>query len=144
MKNFKKFSDEDNSIVDRIQVKYLYLESVIIFLEKFATGFMNNYKEFDQDYQNEIVKDMNILKSIYNDEKNNDMPSYLRYKLINLIEKEKNNWKPYFYQTVNQINVEKIEKKNKNNNYNKNNNNNYNRNNNNKNHRNNNYNNNKW
>ena len=146
IEKFKKFSDEDNSIVDRIQVKYLYLESVIIFLDKFGTGFMNNnYKEFDQDYENEIVKDMNILKSIYNDEKNNDMPSYLRYKLINLIEKEKNNWKPYFYETVNQINIEKIEKKNKNNNYNnKNNNYNYNRNNNNKNNRNNNYNNNKW
>ena len=110
LEKFETFSKEDTSIDNRIQIKYLYLESVIIFLEKFATGLMNHHKEYIRDYKDEILKDMNVLKNIYNDKKHNDMPSYLRYKLLNLIEKEKNNWKPYIYENLNQIQIDKIQK----------------------------------
>ena len=108
LEKFFELSKENN--VNDSYIKYLYLESIIIFIEKFGTQLINNYKDNFKVYKDEIDKDMNKLKEIYQDTKYKDMPSYIKYKLINLIEKEKNNWKPYFYESLTQIPIENIQK----------------------------------
>ena len=111
LEKFFELSKENK--VNDSYIKYLYLESIIIFIEKFGTILINNYKDNFKVYKDEIDKDMNKLKEIYQDTNYKDMPSYIKYKLINLIEKEKNNWKPYFYESLTQIPIENIQKANK-------------------------------
>ena len=105
---YEKSNDKNNN-----NNKYLYLECIIIMLDKFGTGLMinkENIKYYEREiFEKEIHEDIEFLKNVLNKEKNN-ININLKYKLINLIEKSKNNWKSYLFETVDKIDIKSIPK----------------------------------
>ena len=105
---YEKSNDNNNN-----NNKYLYLECIIIMLDKFGTGLMinkENIKYYEREiFEKEIHQDIEFLKNVLNKEKNN-LNINLKCKLINLIEKSKNNWKSYLFETVNKIDIKSIPK----------------------------------
>jgi hypothetical protein len=59
-------------------------------------------------FDKEIKKQIQFLRNVLNKKNSLEIPLYLKIKLINIIEKSKRNWKPYFFETVNQINIDLI------------------------------------
>ena len=105
---FEKSNDKSNN-----NNKYLYLECIIIMVDKFGTGLMinkENIRCYEREiFEKEIHQHIEFLKNVLNNEKNN-ININLKYKLINLIEKSKNNWKSYLFETVNKIDIKSIPK----------------------------------
>ena len=103
---YNKFKNNENE-------KYLYLKCIIIILDNFGTGLMihkDKIREHEKEiFQNEINKDINFIQNILANE-NNNINNILKYQLINLIEKAKNNWKPYLFEYINKININLIPK----------------------------------
>jgi hypothetical protein len=105
---FEKSNDKSNN-----NNKYLYLECIIIMVDKFGTGLMinkENIRCYEREiFEKEIHQHIEFLKNVLNNEKNN-ININLKYKLINLIEKSKNNWKSYLFETVDKIDIKSIPK----------------------------------
>ena len=75
--------------------KYLNLEGIITLLNKFGKIISERKNE-------KFVQNLNNYMNDYiipiKEQKNSDIPSYLKYKIINLIEKQKNNWEESLYE----------------------------------------------
>ena len=74
--------------------KYLNLEGIITLLNKFGKIISERKNEKYLQNLNNYINDF-IIPLV--DDKNN-IPSHLKYKLINLIEKQKNNWEESLYE----------------------------------------------
>ena len=97
---FNKFDkyNEDKNFVNRKEEKYLYLDNIINLLNKFASCIYCYQKQKIRDneliyFEEEIDKDLELLKKILNDTKNNDMPSKTKINLLILIKKSEDDWK---------------------------------------------------
>ena len=106
---FNKFEkyNEDKNFVNKKEEKYLYLDNIINLLNKFATCIYCYQKEKIRDneliyFEEEIDKDLELIKNILNNPQNNDMPSKTKINLITLIKKSENDWNlTYFEQHKN-------------------------------------------
>ena len=91
-KRYKEIKNND-------KIKYLNLEGAVTLLTKF--GKIISERQNPKHIQNldNYMKD-NIYPIISNEtnEENKDLPHYLKFKIINLIEKKKNNWKDSLYE----------------------------------------------
>ena len=94
---FNKYSDKNNA-----EVKYIYLECIIILLNLICSYMYNFQKErIHPEFNEEITNIINKLKEINNDEKNNDMPKYTKHLLMNIIDKSNNKWELLSYEQKN-------------------------------------------
>ena len=100
-----KFNQYNNNkkIINNKDEKYLYLNCIINLLNQFGTCI--NYYQKDKIRKEELLlfqKDINnniiLLNEIVNNKKNKDMPNKIKFKLIELIEKSKNNWEITLYE----------------------------------------------
>ena len=73
--------------------KYLCLEAIVNFLSKFGKKIYENKNINNFKYLNYFIG--NSLNTIL---KNESLPGFLKYKIINLIEKQKNQWKDSLYE----------------------------------------------
>ena len=74
-------------------MKFIYLEAIITFLSKYGKIIIKrNKKEHIHKLKNFIYEKISNIK----EEKN--IPGFLKYKIINLIEKEKNNWEDTLFE----------------------------------------------
>ena len=87
--------------------KYLCLEAIVNFLSKLGKKIYE--KKSNSNYLNNIIE--NNLNSIL---LNESLPGYLKYKIINLIEKQKNKWKDSLYEKSILVKGKQNNKKNKN------------------------------
>ena len=98
-KIYKLYND---NILDN-RIKFVYLDAILILINKFGKlVFIKNNNKLIQNIDNYIDKN---LKDIINNE-NNKIPSYLKYKIMNLITKKDNKWEDSLF--------EKLEKEEKN------------------------------
>ena len=90
-KNYKEKESNDKN-------KYLNLEGAITLLNKFGKIILERKNERYVQNLNNFMNDfiVPILNNINLSEKN--FPGYLKYKIINLIEKQKNNWEDSLYE----------------------------------------------
>ena len=83
------------------KIKFLNLEGAVTLLTKFGRIIMNRKNpKHVQNLDNYINYNLYPIISD-NNSKNNDnkgLPNYLKFKIINLIEKKKNNWKDSLYE----------------------------------------------
>ena len=91
----------------------IYIESLIIMLNIFATACRYYQKDRIRDddmsiLNNEIIKVIDFLKKIQNDEKYNKINSILKIKVINVLEKSKRKWVPYIFEIEKQIPIQNI------------------------------------
>ncbi len=91
----------------------IYIESLIIMLNIFATACRYYQKDRIRDddmsiLNNEIIKVIDFLKKIQNDEKYNKIDSILKIKVINVLEKSKRKWVPYIFEIEKQIPIQNI------------------------------------
>jgi len=90
------FNEEkiDNSL------KMIYLEAIVILLDKFATLLKIKENKLEEDDKKTINEKINIyiknLEEIV--EKEKDITQYIKYKIINLKERSKNNWEQSKYE----------------------------------------------
>ena len=89
---YAKYLKDDKNF----EFKYLYLESIVELVNKLGeiVNENNNYKNLKNDLDMFVN---NKIKTI-NNQKSANIPSYLRYKIINLLEKHENNYKMSFYE----------------------------------------------
>jgi hypothetical protein len=88
---YRKFTEKENNDKN----KYLNLEGVITLLNKFGKTifewknekYLQNLNNYINDY---IIPTSNNISI--------KLPGYIKYKLINLIEKQKNNWEESLYE----------------------------------------------
>ena len=79
-------------------IKYLNLEGAVTLLTKFGKIIMDRQNPKHIQNLDNYMKD-NISPIISNNnEENKGLPNYLKFKIINLIEKKKNNWKDSLYE----------------------------------------------
>ena len=100
---FNKFQkyNEEKSFINKVEEKYMYLENIINLMNKFGTCIYFYQKERIRDndlvyFENEIDKNIEILKKILNNINNKDMPTETKIKLLNLIKKSENKWNPTY------------------------------------------------
>ena len=87
----KLFSRYDNN--EESGLRLISLEGIVILTDKFGT-LINKQKESIEDIElKEYIKNISaILKRLSTIQKNDDIPGYVKYKIINLLEKKKNGW----------------------------------------------------
>ena len=87
----KLFSRYDNK--EEGGLRLISLEGIVILTDKFGT-LINKQKDTIEDIElKEYVKNINsVLKRLFTIQKNDDIPGYVKYKIINLLEKKKNGW----------------------------------------------------
>ena len=101
--NFYQYNNDKNLIYKKSE-KYIYLDCIINFLNKFANTVNYCYQEgkINKDellvFETEINLNIDILKEILNDKINNDIPSNIKFKILQLIDKSKNNWEKTIYE----------------------------------------------
>jgi len=93
----------DEKLINKKEEKYLYLNCIINLLNKFGTCVYCYQKEkIRQDelslFENEIKKNIDILKEIIDNKINEDIPSRMKYRLLKLINKSQNNWEISIYE----------------------------------------------
>ena len=88
---YEKYNESNN--IFEYSFKNIYLESIIYFLSKFGKII---FKRNKNDNKNKLKNFMNNKLSKLKEE--NLIPLHLKYKIINLFEKEKNNWKDTLYE----------------------------------------------
>jgi hypothetical protein len=85
---FKKYENENNT-----KLKLISIQEIIIFIDKFGTLINSIKNDLDSKdfkfYDEEIKKIFEKLEDIKNDK---EIPGYIKYTIINLIEKKKNNY----------------------------------------------------
>jgi hypothetical protein len=93
-KRYKEIKNND-------KIKFLNLEGAVTLLTKFGRIIMERKNPKHVQNLDNYIND-NLYPIISNDNgKNNDnkgLPNYLKFKIINLIEKKKNNWKDSLYE----------------------------------------------
>ena len=92
-KRYKEIKNND-------KIKFLNLEGAVTLLTKFGKIVMERQNPKHIQNLNNYIKD-NMIPIISNSSKNNEnssLPNYLKFKIINLIEKKKNNWKDSLYE----------------------------------------------
>ena len=90
-KRYKEIKNND-------KIKFLNLEGAVTLLTKFGKIITDRQNPKHVQNLDNYIKD-NILPIISNDNnENNKLPNYLKFKIINLIEKKKNNWKDSLYE----------------------------------------------
>ena len=105
---FQRYNSE-NDLNNKKDEKYLYLNSIINLLNIFGTCVYYYQKEKIREnelnyFENEINKNIELLKEIQTDKKNIDMPSHIKINLLSLIKKSENGWKlTYIEQNKNEI-----------------------------------------
>ena len=88
LNKYNKYSTKNNG-----EVKYIYLECIIILLNLICSFIYNYQKERTQkEFDEEIIKIINQLKEIIKDEKNNDIPNYTKHLLLTVINKADKKW----------------------------------------------------
>ena len=94
LNKFNKYSTKNNN-----EVKYIYLECIIILLNLICSFIYNYQKErVHEDFNEEINKIIQALKGINDDEKNKDIPNYTKHLLSKVIEKANNKWELPLYE----------------------------------------------
>jgi hypothetical protein len=88
---YRKFTEKENNDKN----KYLNLEGVITLLNKFGKTIFEWKNEKYLQNLNNYINDY-IIPTLNN--KEIELPGYIKYKLINLIEKQKNNWEESLYE----------------------------------------------
>ena len=75
-------------------LKMIYLEAIIILLDKFGTLLKVKEKKLKEEDKKEFNEKINIYIKKLGEiiEKEKDISQYIKYKIINLIERSKNNW----------------------------------------------------
>ena len=97
LNKFKKNSD-----LNKNDIKYMYLECILLLLKTFCCNIYNYQKErIHNEFDEEITKIIEELKNIIKDEKNKDIPNYTKHLLINLLEKAENKWELQTYEKNN-------------------------------------------
>ena len=87
-KNYENFEGKN---------KYLNLEGIITLLNKLGKIiFQEKNEKYLQDLDSFIKENLSPL--INNDNNDKNIPEYLKYKIINLIEKQKNNWEESLFE----------------------------------------------
>ena len=92
-KRYKEIKNND-------KIKFLNLEGAVTLLTKFGKIVMERQNPKHIQNLNNYIKDY-MIPIISNSSKNNEnssLPNYLKFKIINLIEKKKNNWKDSLYE----------------------------------------------
>ena len=93
-KRYKEINNND-------KIKFLNLEGAVTLLTKFGRIIMDRKNPKHVQNLDNYIND-NLYPIISNNKsKNNDnkgLPNYLKFKIINLIEKKKNNWKDSLYE----------------------------------------------
>ena len=80
------------------KIKYLNLEGAVTLLTKFGKIIVERQNPKHMQNLDNYMKD-NIYPIVSNNNTNNKgLPNYLKFKIINLIEKKKNNWKDSLYE----------------------------------------------
>ena len=97
LNKFDKYSNKNNN-----EIKYIYLECIIILLNKICSYIYNYQKERTHpEFDEEINSIINKLKQIKSEEKNKDMPKYTERLLQNVIEKADKKWELALYEKKN-------------------------------------------
>ena len=87
---FKRY---DKNEVDEGGFKLISLEGIIILIDKFGTLIHKQRDSIVEKNYNEFIKNINdILTKLDTIQKNDNIPGYVKYKIINLIEKKKGGW----------------------------------------------------
>jgi len=75
-------------------LKMIYLEAIVILLDKFGTLLKVKEKKIKEEDKKEFNEKINIYIKKLGEiiEKEKDIVQYIKYKIINLIERSKNNW----------------------------------------------------
>ena len=88
---YERFSK--SNINHEKSMKFINLESLISFLSKFGKIVIKrNKKDNHKKLKNFITQKIQVLKD------NKEIPNFLKYKIINLLEKEKNNWEDTLFE----------------------------------------------
>ena len=88
---YNKYIESNNK--SEYSFKYINLETIIFFLSKFGKIIFNRNKN---DNKNKLKNFMN--KKLFNIKDEESIPGHLKYRIINLFEKQKNNWKDSLYE----------------------------------------------
>ena len=85
---FEKYSE-----LGKNNIKYMYLECILLLLNIFCGNIYNYQKErTHNEFDEEIKKIIEKLNDITKDEKNKDIPLYTKHLLLQLIEKAEKSW----------------------------------------------------
>ena len=96
LNKFNQYNNDEN-LKNKKDEKYLYLNCNINLVNQFATciNYYQKNKIRQEDllqFQKDINQNIKILKEIYDNTINEDMPINIKNKLLKLINKSKNNW----------------------------------------------------
>ena len=91
---YKRYSEIKNN--DKI--KFLNLEGAVTLLTKFGKIVMERQNPKHIQNLDNYMKDCIMPIVSVNKSENKNLPNYLKFKIINLIEKKKNNWKDSLYE----------------------------------------------
>ena len=82
------------------KIKYLNLEGAVTLLTKFGRIIMERKNPKHIQNLDNYIKDnmLPIISNTNNNNENKNLPNYLKFKIINLIEKKKNDWKDSLYE----------------------------------------------
>ena len=93
---FNRYENGNDSLL-----KHIHIEAIVILTDKFGTLMNKSKQKIKTEDWNEFTKKietcLNKLNNIQNNSDNN-LKGYLKYKIINLIEKSKNNWEETQYE----------------------------------------------
>jgi translation initiation factor 4G len=73
-------------------LRLINLEAIVILMDKFGTLLKKSEKKIKTDILNDFYKQMNEILDKLNEVKESNLPGYVKYKIINLIERKNNNW----------------------------------------------------
>ena len=88
---YDKYIQSNNK--NKYSFKFIYLEAIISFLSKFGKIISNRNKN---DNKNKLKNFMNKKLTLIKEEEL--IPGHLKYRIINLFEKQNNNWKDSLYE----------------------------------------------
>ena len=93
---FNRYENGNDSLL-----KHIHIEAIVILTDKFGTLMSKSKQKIKTEDWNEFTKKietcLNKLHAIQNSS-DSDLKGYLKYKIINLIEKSKNNWEETQYE----------------------------------------------
>ncbi len=88
---YNKYIESNNK--SEYSFKYINLETIVFFLSKFGKII---FKRNKNDNKNKLKNFMN--KKLFKIKEDESIPGHLKYRIINLFEKQKNNWEDSLYE----------------------------------------------
>jgi hypothetical protein len=86
------FKRLENQSCDEM-LKFVYLEAIVLFTDKFGTLVVNQKEKINnEDWEDFQKRIRNCLSKLNEIQTSMSMPGHVKYKIINLIEKEKAGW----------------------------------------------------